>query len=97
MSTEDAARKKLRSALDTLGDAMDERPLPKDKVKSALDSLEDTMADTFRILEGDVQSVAILKESRDEVKRATAALKQGGRRRKTKSSKRRARKTRRNY
>ncbi len=93
MSTEDAARKKLRSAIDTLGDAMDERPLPKDKVKSALDSLEDTMADTFRILEGDVQSVAILKESRDEVKRGTAALKQGGRR--TKKSKRRARKTRR--
>jgi hypothetical protein len=95
MSTEDAARKKLRSAIDTLGDAMDERPLPKDKVKSALDSLEDTMADTFRILEGDVQSVAILKESRDEVKRATAALKQGGRR--TKKSKRRARKTRRSH
>jgi hypothetical protein len=96
MSTEDAARKKLRSAIDTLGDAMDERPLPKEKVKSALDSLEDTMADTFRILEGDVQSVAILKESRDEVKRATAALKQGGRRRKTRRSSR-ARKTRRSH
>ena len=96
MSTDDA-RKKLRSALDTLGNAMDERPLPKDKVKSALDTLEDTMADTFRILEVDLKSIDILKESRDEVKRATAALKQGGRRRKTKKSKRRARKTHRGH
>jgi len=88
---EDASRAKIRAALDTLGDAMDERPLPKDKVKSALDALDAAYVPVSRDFEvsTDSKTQAIATEARDEMLRAETALKNGGRRRRrTKKSKR---------